>query len=161
MNKITFFGVYSKMAKKRIFLIFVDADLNLCKVSQVRTDLCTDLYENWWSSTILWTKVFVSIQKWPKNAFSWFLLTHIWIFVRQPKYALFDSWARIFARIFMKIWLVKYYLMNISFKFHKDPSFHWGDMAKIRSTGIFGPPPWIASSGPPLDARLVKVVSYN
>ena len=46
MNKITFFGVYSKMAKKHIFLIFVDLDLNLFKASQVRAHLCTDLYEN-------------------------------------------------------------------------------------------------------------------
>ena len=51
MNKITFFGVYSKIAEKRIFLIFVDSDLNLCKASQVRAfsphaHLCTDLYEN-------------------------------------------------------------------------------------------------------------------
>ena len=30
------FGVYSKMAEKRIFLIFVDSELNLCKASQVR-----------------------------------------------------------------------------------------------------------------------------
>ena len=37
VNKITFFSVYSKIAKKRIFLIFVDSDLNLCKASQVRT----------------------------------------------------------------------------------------------------------------------------
>ena len=29
--------VYSKMAEKRIYLIFVDSDLNLCKASQVRT----------------------------------------------------------------------------------------------------------------------------
>ena len=36
VNKITFFGVYSKMAEKRIFLIFVDSDLNPCKASQVR-----------------------------------------------------------------------------------------------------------------------------
>ena len=41
----------------------------------------------------------------------------------------FASCARIFARILMKSWLeVTYYLMNISFKFQKDPSFHWGDM---------------------------------
>ena len=62
------------MAEKRIFLIFVDSDLNLCKALQVR-------------------------------AFS-------------------------FARIFMKICLVvKYSLINISFKFHKDP------------------PPWIGLMG--------------
>ena len=30
-----FFCVYSKMAEKRIFLIFVDLDLNLCKASKV------------------------------------------------------------------------------------------------------------------------------
>ena len=36
----------------------------------------------------------------------------------------------------MKIWLVvKYYLINISFKFHRDPSVHCGDMAKICSAG--------------------------
>ena len=36
----------------------------------------------------------------------------------------YASWACIFARIFMKIWLgVKYYLMNIRFKFHNDLSF--------------------------------------
>ena len=55
------------MAEKRIFLIFVDSDLNLCKALQVGalSPLCTDLYEN----------------------------------------------------------LVKYYVMNISLKFHKDLSF--------------------------------------
>ena len=48
----------------------------------------------------------------------------------------------------MKIWLVvKYYLMNISFKLHKDRSFRWGDMAKICSAGVFAPPPWIVSLG--------------
>ena len=53
------------MAKKHISLIFIDSDLNLFKVSQVR--------------------------------------------------AFFASWAPIFARIIMKIWLVvKYYLMNKS-----------------------------------------------
>ena len=37
---------------------------------------------------------------------------------------IYASCARIFARIFMKIWLVvKYYFINISFKFHKDLSF--------------------------------------
>ena len=36
VNKITFFGVYSKIAEKRIFLIFIGLDLNLCKASQVR-----------------------------------------------------------------------------------------------------------------------------
>ena len=48
MNKITFFGVSSKIAEKRIFLIFVDSDLNICKASQVRAFLylCTDNYEN-------------------------------------------------------------------------------------------------------------------
>ena len=34
VNKITFFGVYSKMAEKRIFLIFVDSFLNFCKVNK-------------------------------------------------------------------------------------------------------------------------------
>ena len=36
------------MAEKRIFLIFVDLDLNLCKARfrLVRAHLCTDLYEN-------------------------------------------------------------------------------------------------------------------
>ena len=37
---------------------------------------------------------------------------------------IYASCARIFARIFMKIWLVvKHYFINISFKFHKDLSF--------------------------------------
>ena len=50
----------------------------------------------------------------------------------------------------MKIWLVvKYYLMNISFKFHKDPSFHRGDMAKICSAGVFAPPPESSALDPP------------
>ena len=62
----------------------------------------------------------------------------------------------------MKIWLeVKYYLMNISFKFHKDPSFRGGDMAKICSTGVFAPPPSPESSAqdPPLDR--VKSECFN
>ena len=62
------------MAEKRILLIFVDSDLNLCKASQVRSfrlvgaHLCTDLYENLVGGQVL--------------------------------------------------------SMNISFKLHKDPSFH-------------------------------------
>ena len=36
LGKITFFGVFSKIAEKRIFLFFVYSDLNLCKASQVR-----------------------------------------------------------------------------------------------------------------------------
>ena len=52
----------------------------------------------------------------------------------------------------MKIWLViKYYLMNISFKLHRDPSFRGGDMAKICSAGIFAPPPEPSAQDPPLD----------
>ena len=35
----------------------------------------------------------------------------------------YGSCARIYAPIFMKILVVNYYLMNLSFKFHKDPSF--------------------------------------
>ena len=53
MNKIILFGVYSKKAEKRIFLIFVDSDLNLFKASQVRAHLCTDLYENLVGSQVL------------------------------------------------------------------------------------------------------------
>ena len=44
----------------------------------------------------------------------------------------YASCARICARIFMKIWLlVDYYLMSISLKFHKDPSFCWEDIHEI------------------------------
>ena len=50
----------------------------------------------------------------------------------------------------MKILLVvKYYLMNINFKFHKDLSFHWGDMAKICTAGVFAQPPESSAQDPP------------
>ena len=72
VNKITFFGVYSKIAEKRIFLIFVDSDLNLCKASQVRAfspraraSLHGSLWKfGWWSSTILKTQVWNFIKIW-------------------------------------------------------------------------------------------------
>ena len=41
----------------------------------------------------------------------------------------YDSYAHVRARIFTKKNLVvNFYLMNLSFKFHKDPSFRWGDI---------------------------------
>ena len=41
----------------------------------------------------------------------------------------YDSYAQVRARIFTKKNLVvKSYLMNLSFKFPKDPSFRWGDI---------------------------------
>ena len=43
----------------------------------------------------------------------------------------YTSCAPVFARIFTKNHLmILYYLMNISFKFHKDRSFHCGDIRK-------------------------------
>ena len=48
------------------------------------------------------------------------------IFCRARVYG---SYARVRARIFTKKNLVvKSYLMNLSFKFRKDPSFRWGDI---------------------------------
>ena len=56
--------------------------------------------------------------------------------------------ARIFPQILMKIWLVvDYYLMSISLKFHKDPSFRRGDIAllvtlynlEVKMLGFFRP----------------------
>ena len=63
VDKITFFGVYSKMAEKRIFSIFFYSDLNLCKASQVHAfspHACASLHGSlwkfgWWSIIILWT----------------------------------------------------------------------------------------------------------
>ena len=41
----------------------------------------------------------------------------------------YGSYARVRARIFMKFFLViNWYLMSLSFKFCKDPSFCWGDI---------------------------------
>ena len=41
----------------------------------------------------------------------------------------FGSYARVRARIFTKKNLVvKFYLVNLSLKFRKDPSFRWGDI---------------------------------
>ena len=41
----------------------------------------------------------------------------------------YGSYARVRVRIFTKKNLVvKSYLMNLSFKFRKDPSFRWGDI---------------------------------
>ena len=83
MNKLTFFGVYSKIAEKHIFLIFVDSDLNLCKASQVRafsprarTSLHGSLWIfSWWSSIILWTYPFLtsipSMCHWSPHAIWW------------------------------------------------------------------------------------------
>ena len=63
----------------------------------------------------------------------------------------YTSCMRIFARIFMKIWLVvEYYLMNISFNFHKDLSFRWEDM----------PPPQSSAQDPPSLDR-VKIWSFE
>ena len=43
----------------------------------------------------------------------------------------YASCARVWARIFTKFYfVVHYYLMNLSFKFHKDRSFHCGDIRK-------------------------------
>ena len=39
MNKKLFFGVFSKMAEKRIFLIFVGPFLNFCKANKNRNYL--------------------------------------------------------------------------------------------------------------------------
>ena len=75
----------------------------------------------------------VSIQKWPKNAFSWFLLTRIWIFVRHRKCPRFWLWK-------FGWWSSTILWTYVSFKFHKDPSFHWGDVAKICSAGVFASP---------------------
>ena len=47
--------------------------------------------------------------------------------------------ARVYARIFTKLLLVVlYYLMNISFKFHKDQSFCCGDIAKLSPSPSWG-----------------------
>ena len=44
---------------------------------------------------------------------------------------IFSSCARVCSRIFTKNQqIILYYLMNISLKFHKDPSFHCGDICK-------------------------------
>ena len=43
----------------------------------------------------------------------------------------FATCARLCARIFMKIWIyLNHYLMSLSFKFHKDPSFCCEDICK-------------------------------
>ena len=43
--------------------------------------------------------------------------------------SVYHSYVRVRARIFTeKNFVVKSYLMNLSFKFRKDPSFRWGDI---------------------------------
>ena len=57
------------------------------------------------------------------NACANFRYTHVHVFA---------SCARVFAQIFTKIFLVVHYsVMSLSFKFHKDLIFRWGDICKI------------------------------
>ena len=51
--------------------------------------------------------------------------------------------------------------MNISFKFHKDPSFRWGNMAKIYSAGVFAPPELSAQDSPWIGLRNFWKKSYK
>ena len=45
---------------------------------------------------------------------------------------IYAPYAHVFTQNFTKIVLiVHYYVMTLSLKFHKDPSFCWGDMRKI------------------------------
>ena len=45
---------------------------------------------------------------------------------------IYASCAHVFTRNFTKtVLIVHYYVMTLSLKFHKDPSFCWGDMRKI------------------------------
>ena len=62
-------GVYSKIAEKRIFLIFVDSDLNLCKASQVcvfssraHASLHGSLWKfGWWYKISFGPEIFLKI----------------------------------------------------------------------------------------------------
>ena len=63
------------------------------------------------------------------NWTKWALSPINFVTVAKSRARVYAPSARILARIFMKILLVlDYYLMNISFKFHKDPNFRWGDI---------------------------------
>ena len=67
------------------------------------------------------------------------IMTFVWRFcarsrqnVRAQVYA---SCGRVCARIFTKLFLFGlYYLMNLSFKFYKDPSFSYSDICKTMLT---------------------------
>ena len=55
---------------------------------------------------------------------------------------IYDSCVRVRAPIITKIFVeVHYCHMSINLKFHKDPSFQQGDMAKMCSACVFAPPP--------------------
>ena len=63
------------------------------------------------------------------NANANFRYTHMHVFA---------SCARVCAQIFTKIFLVVHYsFMSLSFKFHKDLIFRWGDICKIESCVFF------------------------
>ena len=51
----------------------------------------------------------------------------------------FASCVQVCAHIFTKFFLlVHYFVMSLSFKFHKDLIFHWGDICKIERCVFFG-----------------------
>ena len=62
--------------------------------------------------------------------------TSIWLWPHQKKNAhVFDLWAPMRARNFMKFFVVvNHNCINLSLKFHKDPSFGYGDIGKIKLT---------------------------
>ena len=68
---------------------------------------------------ILWRSVHICAHKSLKRARARFIASA----------RVYDSCALICAQIFLKCLLVVYYyLLSLSFKFHKDPSYHWGDI---------------------------------
>ena len=67
---------------------------------------------------------------------------HVWIWhkcvcvhqraCQNVRTHIYASYAHVSTKNFMKIGLiVHYYVMTLSLKFHKDPSFCWGDMRKM------------------------------
>ena len=67
-----------------------------------------------------------------KHARTRWVNVHAFVLPRRNARAHFyTSWARVCARIFMKNFLIiLYYVMNVSLKFYKDPSFRCGDIFK-------------------------------
>ena len=90
----------------------------------------SDLYEIWNLSSLdsngaihrfLWRSVHRDAHERRKRARARFI----------ARARVFATCARLCARIFMKIWIyLNHYLMSLSFKFHKDPSFRCGDICK-------------------------------
>ena len=79
LNKITFFGVYSNMAKKRPLLIFLDSFLNFCKANK-NFDYSAN-FQNFCNFCLLMGPHYVDFTFASETTLIWLEMTEIW-----PKY---------------------------------------------------------------------------